>query len=245
MALENAVRRYQEMAVGRPGLWPLLRYEALTSLLGPLPGAAGIALRSALYGTLLGDAGRGLTIGRSVTLRGPSRIHLEDGVALDDYVQLATRKPGSSIRIGAHTLVARGTLIHARGGAVEIGAEGSIGTHCRFGTTGTIRIGRYALFAAGCFVGGEDHPVDDPSTPMVKLPTVSKGGVHIGDDVWLGFRATVLDGVTIGDGAVIGAHALVTSDIPERAIAVGAPARVIRYRDATPLPEGREREASS
>lgn len=231
MGLGAAVDRYRDLAVGRPGLWALLRYEALTGLLGPLPGAVGIALRSALYPRLFGEAGRGVTIGRSVTLRGPGRIHVGDGVALDDYVQLATRAPGSSIRIGAGSLVARGTLIHARGGTVEIGPESSIGTHCRFGTTGSIRIGRYALFAAGCYVGGENHPVDDPSTPMVKQPVISKGGVRIGEDVWLGFRSTVLDGVTIGDGAVLGAHALATHDIPPGAIAVGSPARVVRYRD--------------
>ena len=232
MAATRALRRYQELAVGQTGLWPLLRYEALTGLLGPLPGAAGIALRSAFYRRILGEAGRGVTIGRSVTLRGPGRIHLEAGVALDDYVQLATRETSSSLRVGAGTLLARGTIIHARGGTVEIGPESSLGTHCRLGTTGHLRIGRYALLAAGCFIGGEDHPVDDPSTPMVKTSVISKGGVTIGDDVWMGFRATVLDGVTVGAGAVIGAHALVTDDIPPGAIAVGAPARVVRYREA-------------
>ena len=60
--------------------------------------------------------------------------------------------------------------------------------------------------------------------------TSSKGEVRIGNDVWMGARAIVLSGVTIGDGAVIGAGAVVTSDIPPYAIAVGVPARVLRYR---------------
>ena len=54
--------------------------------------------------------------------------------------------------------------------------------------------------------------------------------IVIGNDVWIGYRATILAGITIGDGAIIGAGALVTRDIPPYAIAVGVPAKVIRYR---------------
>jgi hypothetical protein len=139
----SAIRRYQDLVVGEAGLWPLLRYELITGLAGPLPGALGLFLRSRLYRRLLGAAGRGMVIGRNVTLRGPRRIHLEPGVVLDDDVEMTARGDGSSIRIGAGTLVARGSILHARGGSIEIGPEGSIGTHCRFGTNGTIRIGRY------------------------------------------------------------------------------------------------------
>jgi acetyltransferase-like isoleucine patch superfamily enzyme len=58
----------------------------------------------------------------------------------------------------------------------------------------------------------------------------SKGDVVIGNDVWIGWNATILSGVTIGDGAVIGARAVVRKDVPPYAIALGNPARVARYR---------------
>lgn len=57
-----------------------------------------------------------------------------------------------------------------------------------------------------------------------------KGDVVIGNDVWIGHGACLLSGVTIGDGAVVGAWAVVAKDIPPYAIAVGNPARVIKYR---------------
>jgi acetyltransferase-like isoleucine patch superfamily enzyme len=227
----SAVRRYQDLVVGERGLWPLVRYELLTGLLGSLPGALGLFLRSSFYPALLGSAGRKLVVGRSVTLRGPGRIHLEKGVTLGDYVELSARGDSSSIRISEHTLVGRGTIIHARDGTIEIGPQGSIGTNCRLGTSSGLRIGRFSLFASGCSIGGGDHPFEDSAVPMASRPAVSKGGVTIGDDVWLGIGVTVLDGVTIGQGAVLGACSLVTRDIPEMAIAYGIPARVVRFRD--------------
>ena len=60
--------------------------------------------------------------------------------------------------------------------------------------------------------------------------SLSKGDIVVDDDVWIGHHATILTGVHIGQGAVIGAGALVNSDIPPYAIAVGVPAKVIRYR---------------
>jgi acetyltransferase-like isoleucine patch superfamily enzyme len=227
----GALAQYQEVVVGARGLGPLLRYEILHGLLGPLPGAVGLLLRSRLYGGLLGRAGRGMIIGRSVTLRGPSRIYLADKVVLDEQVEISVRGDQGRVNIGAGTHVSRGTIMHTRDGLIDIGPESSLGTNCRLGTTGKITIGRYGLFAAGCYIGGEDHPADDPSIPMVKRPAVSRGGVTMGEDVWLGFRATVLDGVTIGDGAIIGAGSLVTKDIPALAVAVGTPAKVVRYRE--------------
>jgi acetyltransferase-like isoleucine patch superfamily enzyme len=62
-----------------------------------------------------------------------------------------------------------------------------------------------------------------------------RGGVTIGDHAWLGARVTVLDGVRIGRHAIIGAHSVVKDDVPDFAVAVGAPAKIIRVRD----PHGR------
>jgi len=63
-----------------------------------------------------------------------------------------------------------------------------------------------------------------------KADTYSKGAIKIGNDVWIGTQSVILSGVEIGDGAIIGANSVVTSDIPPYAVAMGSPARVIRYR---------------
>lgn len=104
-------------------------------------------------------------------------------------------------------------------------------------------IGPFCSIANRVAIGGGRHPTDWVSTSPVfyegrdsvrkKYSTFARPPqqrVHIGADVWIGFRAIVMQGVTIGPGAVIGANAVVTRDVPPYAIAVGAPAKVVSYR---------------
>jgi chloramphenicol O-acetyltransferase type B len=108
--------------------------------------------------------------------------------------------------------------------------------------SGRIQIGSFCSIAHEvAILGGGEHRTDwittfplriafdDPLAGKDGIP-FSKGETKIGNDVWIGFRATVLSGVTIGDGAVIGAGAVVVADVPPYAIVAGNPARVVRYR---------------
>ena len=68
---------------------------------------------------------------------------------------------------------------------------------------------------------------------MSQQSLITKGGIQIGDDVWLGYGTIVLDGVHIGKGAVVGAGSVVNQDVPAGTIAAGVPARVIKTRNVT------------
>jgi virginiamycin A acetyltransferase len=131
---------------------------------------------------------------------------------------------------------------------IEVGAY-SYGRPLLLGHDNTpethVRIGRYCSLAHGVrILLRANHPLAGASTyPLEQIVlgeeatdfARSRGPVHIGHDVWIGYEALILGGVTIGNGAVIGARAVVTRDVPPYGIVAGNPARLLRHRfdDAT------------
>ena len=94
-----------------------------------------------------------------------------------------------------------------------------------------IHIGKYSSIAPYCtfiFQTHDIHTITTRTNPK-KVPS-SKGDIIIGNDVWIGVNATIMGGVKIGDGAVVGACSLVTKDVPPYAVVGGVPAKIIKYR---------------
>ena len=171
------------------------------------------------------------------------------------YVSHRARIEAGALQRGAHVFIGDGVTVYRAdddSGAVVLGERSSIhqdtivelgqggtlsigvGTHIQPGCmlaayVGPITIGSEVQIAAGCRFYSYNHAFAK-GVPIAAQPLTSKGGITLEDDVWLGAGVTVLDGVTIGRGAVVGAGALVIGDIPENAIAVGVPAKVVRYR---------------
>jgi len=111
---------------------------------------------------------------------------------------------------------------------VYIGDNSVIGRHCMITAKNLIRIGSNVLM--GAYVQVIDHNHSMAAGLLIREQQAEIGEVIIGDDVWIGAGAKILANTHIGDGAIIGTNAVVTEDIPPNAIAVGVPARVIRYR---------------
>lgn len=135
---------------------------------------------------------------------------------------------GRSVRIG------RGVTIYGPH-RLELGDWVSVGPYTTIQVDGSI--GDFALIGMHVqIVGRLDHAVDEVGSPMALSTWVAERSqrpqdvVTIDRDVWIGGRATVLGGVHIGEGAIVGAAAVVTRDVPSFAIAVGNPARVVGYR---------------
>jgi len=83
-------------------------------------------------------------------------------------------------------------------------------------------------------IAGGNHTFDDRDTPIYFQPSVSKGGIQIEDDVWIGAHSFVMQGIRVGRGAIIGAFSLVNKDVPPYAIVYGSPARVQGFREGAP-----------
>lgn len=230
----SALQRYQEKVLGDYRFSTFLTYELTTFLLCNLSGSLGYLLRKQFYPRLFKSVGQGVIFGKGIVLRHPQRITLGNRVALDDYGLLdASGAEEVGIVIGDDAIISRNCAILGKTGPVVIGNKVDIGCNSFLGSTTGIFIGNSVLIAGNCYIGGGRYIADSIEIPMMEQGVYSKGPVVIGDDVWLGAGVTVLDGVQIGKGCIVGAGAVVTKDLPDYAIAVGVPAKVTKFREGS------------
>lgn len=134
------------------------------------------------------------------------------------------------ISLADDVIISRNCIIQAKAGSVTIDQRSEVGANTIISTISSIHIGKHALIAPNCFIGGGQYVMDQPEVPMIDLGWAPKGPVVLGDDVWLGAGVVVLDGVRVGTGCVVGAGAVVSRDLPDYAIAMGVPAKIVRFR---------------
>ncbi|GIU05387.1 acyltransferase [Shewanella morhuae] len=135
-------------------------------------------------------------------------------------------EPNRDIRMGNRCMIAAECFLH---GPITLGDEVAINHGCSFdgGRVG-IQIGSQTRIANNVTLYAFNHGMS-PETPIYQQPANSKG-IVIGKDVWIGAQAGIVDGVTIGDHAVVGMGSIVTKDVPDWAIVAGNPAKVIGDR---------------
>lgn len=222
--------KYARLIVGRSDLASLVLYELIVTFTQSLPGALGLALRKAFYPMLLGSCGRGVVFGQNVVLRHPHKIHIGDNVVVDDNCLLdAKGESNSGIQIGSRVFVGRNTILSCKNGDIVLSDDANIGFNCEVFSASRVAVGRGSLLAAYSYLIGGDHDFSDPTVPVLEQGRKSDG-ITVGEGAWIGAGAKVLDGVTIGDKAIVGAGAVVTSSVPAQAVAVGVPARVVSNR---------------
>lgn len=145
---------------------------------------------------------------------------------------------GKYIKIGRGTSIGRGAVLTAWDNhngncyspAIIIGEDCSIGDYVHISSVSKVIIGNGVLTGRRVSILDNDHGDSSPSalkTPPIKRDLVFSE-VIIGDNVWIGDKATILKGVHIGNGAVIAANAVVTKDVPAFSIVGGCPARIIK-----------------
>jgi len=227
---KGVLQRYAELVIGRMDVWALLKYELLTGLLGPMPGAPGLFLRKLFYPWLFRRIGRGVVFGRSVVIRNAERIVLGDRVVIDDYVVLDGRggEGDAGLHIGDEVIVNRGALIQAKVGTIQIGSHCDIGAETTIISQGANVIEEMVSIGGGSKIGGgliqiqnesESPSGDDPNDFAVRGQVrVSKGTVRIGKKSALGENVTVLDGAEIGSDCIVGASAVIRGQIPDGSV---------------------------
>jgi len=137
------------------------------------------------------------------------------------------------LKVGRGTRISSFCKIKAVDGPVQIGRHVSIGANCSIGgSPGGVIIGDYCLLGPGVMVMTNNYRYDRLDLPIYKQGTTSTG-VVIGDDVWIGANSTVLDGVRIGKGCVVGAGAIVRENLPDYTVAISHQRLVMLPRQST------------
>lgn len=143
-----------------------------------------------------------------------------------------------AVVIGAHTLF-MGNVVTIDAGTVQVGDWCYVGQHAKLWAMDSIRIGDRVFVSHGVHVFDNNSHSLSAAERHERFKELSTVGRHlvpeavahkpviIEDDVWIGFNAAILKGVTIGRGAVIGAGAVITHDVPNYAVMVGNPARQV------------------
>jgi len=228
----SPLQTYMDLTVGKTGIFRFCIYEFLTCFLGPLPGGVGFFLRKLFYPRLFRKVGRGLIIGRNVVIRHTDKIVLGDNVTIDDNCLLDARGAGpEGMVLEDGVIINRNCMIQAKSGPIRVGRRTSLGSNSVVVSLNGVDFGEAVLTAGGIYISAGAYNFDDPNVPIMDQGAYTKGPIKIGARSWLGTGAIVLDGVNIGDAAVIGAGAVVTKDIPDKAIAIGVPARVTKIRE--------------
>lgn len=173
-------------------------------------------------------------VGKYVKIRHARHIKTDGGLTIGDNCQINALSKGG-IEFGNNVSLGSGTIIECTGVIRELGEKLTIGNHvgfaqnCFLEVRGNITIGDNCIFASGVSMAAENHNFQSIDTP-IRLQGATRKGISIGNDCWIGTKVCILDGVTIGEGSIIAAGAVVNKDIPPYSVVGGVPAKVIKKR---------------
>jgi acetyltransferase-like isoleucine patch superfamily enzyme len=135
------------------------------------------------------------------------------------------------VHLGRWSWIGHGSKIRAHEGEVRIGAKSVLGQECTVSSFQHVSIGRECIVADRVMLIDFDHGVVEVERP-IRHQGIYKRDVRVGNNVWIGYGAAFLRGVTVGDNAVIGTYTVVNKDVPANAVVAGVPVRLLRMREA-------------
>ena len=173
-------------------------------------------------------------LGSGSTIHAPNLLYLGTYTRIGNHINMIGRdflfvRIGNYSSIGDYTRIHLSNLAYMRKAFLIIGDNSHLSSFSSLGCAGGITIGNDCIFGEGFYAHSENHLFDDLNIP-IRLQGVSQKGIVIGDDCWFGSRVTVVDGVSIGKGCVVGASSVVTKSFGDYSVIAGNPARLLRTR---------------
>ena len=172
--------------------------------------------------------------GRNVRFIAASRISYGKFLKLGDNVSLSGLGTegvtiGNNVGIGSHSKVIVSTSLNDIGKGITIGNNVGIGEYAYLGGAGGLEIGDDCIIGQYLSCHPENHNHEDINT-LIRLQGVNRKGIKIEANCWIGSKVTILDGVTIGQGSIIAAGAVVTRSFPAYSVIGGVPAKLLKTR---------------
>lgn len=185
--------------------------------------------------------GSGVFISRKATIIGKANISIGDRSNILQFAFIhcgpwrrngifSSKNPNEFIEIGKNFTMQPYAILNSGGGSIKFGDNCSVNPFCVIYGAGSLVVGSNVSIAAGVTIVPQSHVVKPGLGPSFETGTELQP-IVVEDNVWIGTRAVILGGVTIGLGAIVGAGAVVTKDVPSGAYVAGVPAKVIKYRD--------------
>lgn len=195
------------------------------------PGAVGLFLRQRLYPGYVKECGRNVLFGRFVDLGNDQRcISIGSGVVFNDFVTITTGDNSHNLVIGDNVFIGAGTTINISNANITIQSGSNVGSDCVIQSDKPVLIGKNVLVAAFCEIGKMIIPGGRSEIAQIFRGKGAENVTIVGQGCWLGVRAKVEAGKQIGSGTIVGAHSMVTTNLPDRVVAIGTPAVVLRKR---------------
>lgn len=178
--------------------------------------------------------GKVVFLGKSVQLFNRNNISLGNNVTIGDYVKLSALGSerlliGNNVNIGSFSQVIISISFNNMGKGIKISDNVAIGEFSYIGGAGGVCIGKDTIIGQYFSIHPENHNYEDPNLP-IRMQGVSRKGIVIGENCWIGSKVTILDGVTIGNNTVIAAGSVVTKSFGDNVVLGGVPAKVIKNR---------------
>jgi acetyltransferase-like isoleucine patch superfamily enzyme len=159
-----------------------------------------------------------------------SNISIGRRVVIKSGARFICTNAEAKIVIGDGSIISHGAILDTGpGGRIELGKSNSVNPYCVIYGHGGLQTGDYVRIAAHTVVIPDNHIYENPTLPIAKQG-LTREGIQMGSDIWIGTGCRILDGVAIADGAIIAAGAVVNKDVGKGAIVGGVPARLLKYR---------------
>jgi len=192
-------------------------------------------VRGFIYKLFLRKSNGLILIGKGVKIRQKHMVSVGRNFKAEDYCEIQGLSD-HGVTFGENVTIGRMAMIRPSGYysvdigyGLSVGDNSAIGAYSYIGASGRISIGNNVMLGPKVCMSAENHVFEDP-TKIIKEQGVTRKGITIEDDCWIGSGVTIIDGIRIGKGSVVAAGAVVNKDVPPFTIVGGIPAKVIKNR---------------